>query len=223
MNAQNIIEFNCVTFAYFADTVIFKDLSIKLDEGVFYLIKGVSGAGKSSFFRLINRLEEPDSGEIFFKGKSVSSYRPSVLRRSILYIQQTPLAIDASVRDNLLFPFSFKSNRNLLKPADDKLMLYLDDFCLQGVSLDSNAINLSTGQLQRICFIRGLLLSPDVILLDEPTSALDKNTCSIVESMAAQMCLKYGKTVLMASHKGFESEQEYEVLELSKQTVKKRN
>ncbi len=153
----------------------------------------------------MTRLEEPEGGEIFFRGKPLLSYYPPAIRRSILYIQQTPLAIDGSVRDNLVFPFSFKNNRHLAPPEDEKLLTFLDDFSLAGISLDTNAKKLSVGQLQRICFIRGLLLSPEIILLDEPTSALDDQSCRLVEDMVVRLCVEQGLTVIMASHKGFES------------------
>lgn len=82
----------------------------------------------------------------------------------------------------------------------------MDEFHLGNVKLDSNAENLSVGQLQRICLIRGLLLSPEVILLDEPTSALDDESCRIVESSVVRLCLVSGKTVIMVSHRKFEPE-----------------
>ena len=205
MQKQNIIKFDNVTFSYSSGETLFKSLSMGLNGSSFYLLKGYSGSGKSTLFRLMTRLEEPGGGEIFFKEKPLSSYHPPALRRSILYIQQTPLAIDAPVRDNLIFPFSFKNNRHLAPPGDKKLLMFLNDFSLTGVNLDANAKNLSVGQLQRICFIRGLLLSPEIILLDEPTSALDDKSCRLVEEMAVRLCMEQGLTVIMASHKGFES------------------
>jgi len=150
---------------------------------------------------LINRLEEPLSGEILFKGRPLSSYPPPLLRRSVLYVQQTPTVIDGSVRENLLLPFSFKNNTHLERPEDARLKTLLSDFLLQGVGLGDNALTLSLGQLQRLCFIRGLLLSPDVLLLDEPTSALDRESGQVVESMVERLNRESGLTVLTVTHK----------------------
>lgn len=206
MTDADIVTFAGVTFRYPQGQSIFDNLSLGLERGVFYLIRGSSGAGKSTLLRLINRLEDPLRGEIFLKGRPLSSYYPPSLRRSILYIQQTPTVIDASIKENLMLPFQFKTNRDLSRPDDDKLTKFLDDFHLNGVNLNENAQNLSVGQLQRICFIRGLLLSPEILLLDEPTSALDEKSGKVVESMAERLCKESGRTVVMVSHKGFQPE-----------------
>jgi putative ABC transport system ATP-binding protein len=203
MGQNSIVSFSGTTFSYVPNKVLFEGLSYDFEHGLFYTIGGPSGIGKSTLLRLINRLEEPQAGDISFNGISVRSYPPPALRRSILYIQQTPTAIDGSVRDNLLLPFTFRSNRQRLKPNDEDLRKYLDTLLLEGVRLEDNALNLSVGQLQRLCLIRGLLLSPEILLLDEPTSALDKESRSIVESMAERQCLESKRTVIMASHRTF--------------------
>jgi ABC-type multidrug transport system fused ATPase/permease subunit len=106
-----VIEFAKLKFSFSDTRVLFENLSLKLNSGSFYLIRGPSGSGKSTFLRLINRLEEPSAGDIFFNSRRLASYSPPLLRRSILYIQQTPTAIDGTVRQNLLLGFTFKNNR----------------------------------------------------------------------------------------------------------------
>jgi putative ABC transport system ATP-binding protein len=206
MLQQAIIQISDVSFSYPGKDALFTNISIALKKGFFYLINGPSGGGKSSLLRLINRLEDPTTGQILFNGKALSSYPPPLLRRHILYIQQTPSVIDGRVRENLLLPFTFKSNKSLTVPDDKTLLTLLKDFRLDGVRLDDHAQNLSVGQLQRLCFIRGLLLSPELILLDEPTSALDDESSQIVESKTEELCIKSDKTVLMISHKKFKPE-----------------
>ena len=201
MAATSIIDFCRVSFAFSHEAPLFTGVTLTLRKGGLYLVQGPSGAGKSTFLRMINRLEEPFAGEILFKGRPLSSYSPPLLRRSVLYVQQTPTVIDASVRDNLLLPFSFKNNAHLEQPENERLKTLLSDFLLQGVGLGDNALTLSLGQLQRICFIRGLLLSPEVLLLDEPTSALDRESGQVVESMVERLNRESGLTVLTVTHK----------------------
>jgi len=203
MTLQTTIELKDVSFSYPESRPLFTALNIEFETGAFYLIKGPSGAGKSTLLRLLNRLEEPSAGEILFNRRLISSYHPPELRRQVLYIQQTPTVIDGSVRENLLQPFDFKNNNDLTRPDDGKLLSLFEDFRLTDVRLAQNAQNLSVGQLQRICFIRGLLLSPEIILLDEPTSALDEESRKIVESSAERFCCESGRTVIMVSHKTF--------------------
>jgi len=201
MTADSIIDFCQVSFAFSREASLFTGVTLTIRKGGFYLVQGPSGAGKSTFLRLINWLEEPSVGEILFKGRPLSSYSPPLLRRSVLYVQQTPTVIDASVRKNLLLPFSFKNNSHLEQPGDERLKTLLADFLLQGVGLNDNALTLSLGQLQRLCFIRGLLLSPEVLLLDEPTSALDRESSQVVESMVERLNRESGLTVLTVTHK----------------------
>jgi putative ABC transport system ATP-binding protein len=115
--------------------------------------------------------------------------------------------IDGSIRDNLLLPFNFKNNRDLARPDDERLEVLLDNFMLKDVGLGDNAHNLSVGQLQRLCLIRALLLSPEILLLDEPTSALDEESGKIVESISERLCQESGLTVVIVSHRGFELRQ----------------
>jgi putative ABC transport system ATP-binding protein len=211
-----VIEFSNVTFAFSETKTLLQDLSLKLTAESFYLIRGQSGSGKSTFLRLINRLEEPSNGHLLFNGHPLASYSSPLLRRSILYIQQTPTSVDVTVRQNLLIAFSFKNNRDLTPPDDDALRAHLDNFLLNDIRLETNALALSVGQLQRLCFIRGLLLDPKVLLLDEPASALDEESSRIVEETAERLCLESGLTVLMVSHRKFEPKRvKYNVLQIA--------
>lgn len=203
MSKRTIIRFDKISFIYPEGIALFNDIHLALMEGGFYVVRGPSGSGKSTLLRLMNRLENPSQGEIYFEDRSFSSIPAPELRRQILYIQQTPVVTDGSVKDNLLLPFSFRNNKDLPLPDDDQLKKWLDDFSLEQVSLDKQARNLSVGQQQRLCLIRGLLLSPSVILLDEPTSALDDESSRIVELMAETLCHDKGKTIILVSHREF--------------------
>lgn len=203
MSGKYIIRFENIGFIYPDTSALFSGVSFGIEAGKFYVIQGPSGSGKSTLLRLMNRLENPSGGDIYFDGKKYDSIPVPELRRQILYIQQTPVVTDGSVKENLLLPYSFRNNRDLDVPGDDKLRKTLDDFSLGQIHLDKPARNLSVGQQQRLCLIRGLLLSPSVILLDEPTSSLDDESSRIVEDMAETLCHERGKTIVMVSHREF--------------------
>jgi putative ABC transport system ATP-binding protein len=204
MNENNhIIEFQHVNFSYSNDRRLLKDLSVVFESGSFNIIKGASGAGKSSLLKLISRLLDPQSGKILFNKAPLEDYPPQSLRRRVIYIQQTPVVVNGSVKDNLLLPFSFKGNHDLSKPDDTQLKRSMTGFYLDQIDLNRNTLNLSVGQQQRLCLIRGLLLSPEVILLDEPTSALDEESGRIVDTSIVRLCRESGLTVIMVSHKNF--------------------
>ena len=199
--SDTIVEFKNVSFAYEASKPLFEGVSMGFERGRFYVIAGPSGSGKSTFLRLINRLEEPASGGIYFQNKPLSTFDPTVLRKSILYIQQVPQVAEMSVRDNLLLPFTFNCSRDMSKPDNSRLKALMQQLLLNDVDLNDAAKTLSIGQQQRVCFIRGLLLSPEVVLLDEPTSALDADSGRVVREMAESLCLERGTTVIMVSHR----------------------
>jgi putative ABC transport system ATP-binding protein len=204
MHENTIIDFRDVSFAFPDQKPLLRDVSLCIEKGVFYLIQGPSGVGKSTFLRLLNRLEEPLSGEIRFKGKPLETYSPPRLRRSLLYIQQTPTAVDGSVEDNLLLPFSFKTNLHLEKPSREKIVKLLEAVHLNHVEMNDHARTLSVGQLQRLCLVRGLLPNPEVLLLDEPTSALDRESAMAVTALLERLNVESNLTVLSVAHQTYD-------------------
>lgn len=188
-----------VTFAYPDGPTVLQDASLAVRDGDYLLVRGPSGAGKSTLLRLLCRLEEPQSGTIFFDGAPVETMAPAELRRTVAYVQQTPNLLPGTVRENLLLPFSFKANAGTAPPDDQALTQWLASFLLDGISLDSRGNGLSVGQSQRVCLIRSLLLGPRVLLLDEPTASLDAESARVVLDKAAQYN-RNGVTVIMISH-----------------------
>lgn len=203
MTNQNkpVIQFRNVSFGYPGGKSILKQVSLDIEAGQFYHLKGPSGSGKSSFLRLLIRLEEPTHGRILFHGKPLSEFYPPHLRRVVLYLPQTPVATDSAVKNFLLQPFVFKANQDLTPPAESQLKNRLMQFHLADIRLSDHVQTLSVGQLQRLGFIRGLLLSPDVLLLDEPTSALDQESADILETQVQALCQESKVTVVMVSHR----------------------
>ena len=198
---SSLLEIESLGFTYEnAPSPVFRELDMVVAEGEFALVKGASGTGKSTLLRLICRLQAYEEGRILFKGLNVESYKPAELRRSITYVAQIPSMIDASVKENLLFPFFFAVNGEMTKPSDDRLSEMLEQFYLQDISLLQQARNLSVGQQQRIALVRALLLDPEILLLDEPTSALDARSASMVFSIVEQLNTRQGKTIIMVTH-----------------------
>ena len=188
-----------IHFAYPGGPSVIEDGSLEIEQGSFVLVRGPSGSGKSTLLRLLCRLEEPQKGTIFFNEDPVQTLDPAAYRRSVAYVQQLPNLIDATVRDNLTLPFSFKANNHLSSPDDDVLHHHLAAFLLDDVGLDADARSLSVGQSQRVCLIRSLLLAPEAILMDEPTASLDLASARVVLKQAADL-RRSGVTVVMISH-----------------------
>lgn len=150
--------------------------------------------------RLMNRLLEPNSGRILYRGKPLDEYDAPRLRREVATVGQVPTLISGTVRDNLLLPFSFKANADLDKPTDSMLRDWLSRMLLGNITLDAKTSGLSVGQKQRVCLIRTMLLGPRVLLMDEPTSALDPESREVVENTAESLSADANVTIIMVSH-----------------------
>lgn len=186
--------------------LVLDKLSLTVQRGQFLVITGPSGGGKSTFMRLLVRLEEIQSGTITFRGKDLNILSPPVLRTKMVMLQQTPTLSQGTVRENLLLPYSFQANQSLIPPSSDQLREHLDRVLLHDVDLKASAAALSVGQRQRLCLVRALLMQPEVLLLDEPVSALDSVSRKVVEKVTEELN-RGGLTILMISHTHFVPQQ----------------
>lgn len=210
--------FENVSFTWPGGRKVLKNQDFSIPVGAFAVVRGPSGAGKSTLLRLMNRLEEPQSGVIYYRRRPLSNYDPPRLRQQVAYLQQVPVVSDITVRETLLTPFTFGVNKGLASPSDKKLSMRLDELLLGGVGLDERAAALSVGQRQRLCLARALITGPDTLLLDEPTASLDSESTTVVVQMAEELC-KNGATIVMVTHDGF-SPRDVPMVEISIQNGK---
>ena len=169
-----------------------------LSAGELTVIAGPSGCGKTTLLRAIAGLIDPDCGEILFNGGSPEKVGWPGYRRRVVMVGQRPVLFDASVRDNLSRPFSYRSSD--LSFPEERAKDLLDRFLLSEDHLEQNARSLSVGQKQRICLVRALLIDPAVLLLDEPISALDEDSAGAVESLIREEASEKGLAALIVAH-----------------------
>lgn len=154
-------------------------------------IVGPSGAGKSSLLRCLNRLEEPVAGRVLLDGQDIKEIEPTLLRRRVGMIFQTPVLFPGGVRSNLAYGFP--------SATDGALEDALAAAGLERAFLARESSALSVGQAQRVCIARALVREPEVILMDEPTSALDKNAAQRIESLLGNLTER-GLAVVLVTH-----------------------
>lgn len=169
---------------------------IKIEHGKINFIVGESGCGKSTFLKLLNQSINPTSGELLYKGKSVSSYDPITLRREVSLVSQEVFLFDESITDNFK---TFYALRQKTMP-DEEYIASITNLCCVNVPLDQNASTLSGGERQRVYIAIFLSLCPKVILLDEPTSALDEKNSHKIMINIKNFCFKKNIDIVIVSH-----------------------
>ena len=177
---------------------ILDDVSFSVETGDIFAIMGPSGSGKSTLLRLINRLEDPVSGEILVDGKNVREYPVRDLRRKVGLILQLPFMFEGSVEDNLLYgPCIAGLNKEDKKKEIESLIPW---FGFGKDILDRDPQKLSVGEKQRVSIMRTLLNDPDVIMLDEPTSSLDPSSSNRVLDLIKDINRMKGTTIVVVTH-----------------------
>ena len=178
-----------------------KDVSLKVNKGDIFGIIGLSGAGKSSLIRLINRLEEPISGKIFINGENVLEFNKKQLlerRKKIgMIFQHFNLLSSRTVEENVAFALEIANwNKNEIK---ERVAMLLD---IVGLSDKAKYYpsQLSGGQKQRVSIARALANNPDILLSDEATSALDPKTTKSILELIKKIQQKFSLTVVMITH-----------------------
>ena len=178
-----------------------KDVSLKVNKGDIFGIIGLSGAGKSSLIRLINRLEEPTSGKIFINGENVLEFNKKQLlerRKKIgMIFQHFNLLSSRTVEENGAFALEIANwNKNEIK---ERVAMLLD---IVGLSDKAKYYpsQLSGGQKQRVSIARALANNPDILLSDEATSALDPKTTKSILELIKKIQQKFSLTVVMITH-----------------------
>jgi putative ABC transport system ATP-binding protein len=177
---------------------VLRDLSLNIGPGVTALL-GPSGSGKSSLLRLLNRLADPDSGTVSFKGEDVTGMDPRELRRRACMVPQLPAPLPGTVADNIRYgPGLIDRAVGVERP--------LELAGLTRLYADREADQLSVGEQQRVMLARALALEPDVLLLDEPTSALDDYTKRGVERTLAELADHSGLSMVLVTHERGQAE-----------------
>ena len=188
-DSNNIVEFLNVSFKYLnSDKDIFENLSIEIAKGKHTLITGPNGIGKSTFLGLASGVFYPNKGNVVLHATKLS------------YVSAYPMIIKGTLKENLIY--GLKDHF-----SDEFLISKLRDFEMYGDdNIELNQIvsnkSLSSGQMQKVAFIRSLLTEPDLLILDEATSNLDKEAKKIIY----EILNKSNLTILNSTHSSQELE-----------------
>jgi len=177
-----------------------RDVSLQVAAGELIALVGESGSGKTTLLRLINRLLDPDRGEVRIAGRDVRGQDPVALRRTIGYvIQGAGLLPHLSAADNIaLVPRLLGWPRAEIAARVDELLALVG---LPAAEYRQRfADQLSGGQRQRVGVARALAARPRILLLDEPLGALDAITRASLQGELARIHRELGLTTVLVTH-----------------------
>jgi len=154
---------------------------------------GPTGSGKTSLLRLLNRLDDPDAGEVRYMDRPVKSLDVCQLRKSVGMVLQQPFLFEGTVLDNILY--GPKLHGMDVDVKEITALVGIDDDMLA-----RDVATLSVGQSQKVSIARSIAVKPDVLLLDEPTSGLDPTSTFQIEKMLTGLVGALGLTCIFVTH-----------------------
>jgi ATP-binding cassette, subfamily B, bacterial MsbA len=195
------IEFSHVFFAYNSGKRILDGINLQIPQGKTIALVGSSGSGKSTIFNLLQRLYQPDFGEIIIDGKNIKDIKLSSLRGAISFVSQEITLFDDTVKENIRYGRLDATEEEIIDAA---MAAAANDFIAElpngyDTQIGQHGLKLSGGQRQRIAIARAILKNSPILLLDEATSALDP-----ISEKQVQMALDYlkkGRTTIVIAHR----------------------
>ena len=194
---------------FFGSKKVISDFSIRILRGRKILLRGKSGTGKSTLFKMFMGFEKPSEGSLYYRGKPVNSQVAWEIRKEVSYVSQDTDLGQGPVKDLLDEIFTYLPNRE--KRSPERLNTLMKEFELEKDTLDKNFENLSGGEKQRIGILIALMLGRNIFLLDEATSALD----SELKKRVVDHFLKHEDwTLFVISHDKEWERDEVEIVEI---------
>ena len=178
---------------------ILKNVNLRVDRGEVFALIGPTGAGKTTLLRLIDLIDMPTSGKIYFDGVDTAESAKVRLgmRRRMAFVLQKPVVFNLSVYDNIAYGLKW---RGVGGSALREKVSHILEMVSLSTDKNRNARTLSGGEVQRVAIARAIAIEPEVLLLDEPTANLDPLSASRIEELIASIIQHYATTIIMATH-----------------------
>ena len=176
-----------------------ENVNFRVEDGEVFAVIGPNGAGKTTLLRILDFLDKPTSGKIYFNGVAIDHSEKTLLalRRRIAIVFQQTVLFNTSVFNNVAYGLKIRgeNKRNIRKKVKEVLQLVrLQEFERK------NALDLSGGEAQRVALAQALIIEPELLLLDEPTANLDPKNVSIIEEALSWINKQQKTTLIMTTH-----------------------
>ncbi len=195
------IEFRDVSFSYESDYKVLQNINLSISAGSIIALVGRSGAGKSTFVKLIPRFYDVSSGSILMDEIDIRNISLKTLRRQIALVPQEPILFSGSIYDNILIGDP-EANQAALEAA--AISANAHDFIIQlarsyQTEIGEGGLKLSGGQRQRVALARAFLKNAPILILDEATSSLDSESENLIQEALKR--LMEGRTTFIIAHR----------------------
>lgn len=200
-HVRGAIEFDRVSLGTERGMAVLEDFSLTVAPGTSVAIVGASGSGKSTLAYLVLRLLDPDRGVVRLDGHDLRTLRLHDIRRHIVFVEQEPTLLHATVAENIRYGRPDASDAEVTQAAAAAGLETFIARLPEGLAtmVGERGLQMSAGERQRIAIARAFLANPSVLVLDEPTAALDPaSERQVVESYLAVM---RGRTSIVISHR----------------------
>lgn len=195
------ISFRDVSFSYPNRQHVLRNFTLDVPGGQKIGLVGRSGAGKSTIVALLQRLYDPDAGEVLIDGQNIARVTQDSLRSSIAVVQQDISLLYRSVLENLRYGRPDASDAEVFRAVEAAKCTEFIDQLPEGFNtlVGERGMSLSGGQRQRLAIARAFLMDSPIVLLDEATSALDTESEQSIQEALAR--LFRGRTVIAIAHR----------------------
>ncbi|SHG87084.1 phosphate ABC transporter ATP-binding protein, PhoT family [Thermosyntropha lipolytica DSM 11003] len=175
---------------------------LQIKERSICALLGPNGSGKTTLLKILNFLEKPDAGSLFFRGKKVGWERNLEIARMMSMVFQKPFMFRGTVYQNLAYGLKLRGMSK--KEIAARVKEVLSFVGMEGFK-DFPAWKMSGGESQRIAIARALALKPKILFLDEPTANLDPHSVQAIERIVKDLPAVYGTTVIIVTHNLFQA------------------
>ncbi len=196
------ITFENVRFHYRGhQQPLYDGLSVTIGAGEKIGLVGLSGSGKTTFVKLIQRLHDVDGGRILIDGQDIATVAQASLRAQIAIVQQEPILFHRSLAENIAYARPGATQAEIERAAQ---LANAHDFIVKlpkgyGTLVGERGIKLSGGERQRVALARAFLADAPILILDEATSSLDSESEALIQEATER--LMQGRTTIVIAHR----------------------
>ena len=201
LNKRPDITFKNINFGYSNEKLIFKNFSLSIPYGKTIGIVGHTGSGKTTIIKLLLRLYDVKSGDIYIGDQKIEEISLSSLRENIGFVNQEVHLFDGSIRENIAYP-NIPNNINKINKAAKISQSY--EFISQmnkglDTQIGERGQKLSVGQKQRLTIARALYKDPSILVFDEATSSVDNETERLIQRAFEE--ISKNRTTIIIAHR----------------------